>query len=1402
LAAPVLLSQLSLTHCVSAFPGPSDTRRWANNEIVFNLPPTTFPSNTPEWQQVQNAIYSWRTVTGSSFLTWYWTNPLDVSPSIHTDTLSTIGFVGTITDPRVLGVTDFAVYPSTTSYREADISLNGNANWNSPTSHPDSFPPYSVFSLELAVRHEAGHAVGFHGEEGREPRVAVMDSVYSWGGQAFWNLHGDDRNGVRTFYPASGNEWNVRALGWALKSNYNKQAKPVLPPAPQYISSKQSISVEYTVENLGTIAYQDTVKFYLSQFQSIVPSSDTQIGATALSLPAAKGGDAVMPILTATRSLTVPCGISGINFIGAYAQNPVDQDAGDNVSTLTTPEHPYPIQVTDLSPTPPGFPQGSFSDCNHVLITWQDRSADEIRFNILRGGEVIGTAIAGSTSFEDSPPLAGFVYSYEVSAENSTCESDRVPTTGARRAPPAKPTGVTATTSRCDLVRITWPSVPDLLTGFQVLRDLVPKHTVPPGGGTTWDDSSAVAGTSYQYQILPFNECGTGTTPSDPLTGLRTNPPTATPAASASNGYCPGILVWWTWASTGQDSFQIYRGGTHVHSVRGDTLSWMDTSALAQSSQQTYTVRGRFPGNCFGPFSGPATGTRLKPIQYRIISNVSSAQAFDNGAPILLTGAGYAVTCTTCTASATRQLSVSPTQVVSGTRYCFDRWSDGGRRSHTVALSSDTTITLYLTASSGPTTIRADTTLYDDAYDCKSPYVFRGSATLRTSSPADTFKVWGMVSFRAPKNTFPPASLNIRGSLYAKGARFETTDTTAAVGNLWDGLRLSGGGALVLDSCEVRNAFRGIADSSYTTSIACASVDRSIFQENQDYDVLLNFDPTRSPLARFVHNDFHNPKGLHIKVAGSSVGPVATATITDNFFYTAGPSGSLIIEGGWRGNADRNIFTINKSNSWGVWLDRSNNASPSVSFTNNTFNIVAGSLRMALRAPPRTDSLVQVNATNNDWDYDTRQQIEDIIQHGLDNNTLAIVAFEPWTHPVGGGGGGGGGGGCPFLLTETANGLTVENSILGVSAMTGAIASDAYPLREDPLRVDGRIRIQIAEMGSEVDEIDEVKLASVIVPEGYQLGSDGAGHPVLFKPAASALRERTWSGKAAPFVSPVSPTTAYRGEAGDSLEFHVDSDGTIVFPGKRRFGINLIPKPTAPSFPGGRGGVSIRVSPDTEGNRWYTLDRVIPRETWSPTLIPLDILGDQAVRRVRVIWHSSHTLGWAGLASVEPAMTEFLPCRSARHSDGQSVLTDLIDQDRRNVTVLPGEHIDLEFDASDAPEVARFVLMSHGRYFHPDALEPQGVPRAYSLAQNRPNPFNPSTEISFGLPRPSHVSLRVYSVAGRLVRMLVDGDLPAGYHGARWDGRNDQGGSAASGIYFYELRAGFFSDRRRMALLR
>ena len=94
-------------------------------------------------------------------------------------------------------------------------------------------------------------------------------------------------------------------------------------------------------------------------------------------------------------------------------------------------------------------------------------------------------------------------------------------------------------------------------------------------------------------------------------------------------------------------------------------------------------------------------------------------------------------------------------------------------------------------------------------------------------------------------------------------------------------------------------------------------------------------------------------------------------------------------------------------------------------------------------------------------------------------------------------------------------------------------------------------------------------------------------------------------------------------------------------------------------------------------------------------------------------------------------------------------------------------------------------------------------PATFQLLPNFPNPFNPQTTIQYVLPAAARVRLVVYNALGQKVRILVDGFQPAGVQAAAWDGRDERGQDAASGVYLYRLEAeGMGALHRRMTLLR
>ena len=89
------------------------------------------------------------------------------------------------------------------------------------------------------------------------------------------------------------------------------------------------------------------------------------------------------------------------------------------------------------------------------------------------------------------------------------------------------------------------------------------------------------------------------------------------------------------------------------------------------------------------------------------------------------------------------------------------------------------------------------------------------------------------------------------------------------------------------------------------------------------------------------------------------------------------------------------------------------------------------------------------------------------------------------------------------------------------------------------------------------------------------------------------------------------------------------------------------------------------------------------------------------------------------------------------------------------------------------------------------------VPLTYSLSQNTPNPFNPTTQISYTIPIRTQVTLKVYNLLGQVVTTLVDGVQSPGEHTVRWEA-----GSVPSGIYFYRIVSGVYSRTMKMVVMR
>jgi hypothetical protein len=142
------------------------------------------------------------------------------------------------------------------------------------------------------------------------------------------------------------------------------------------------------------------------------------------------------------------------------------------------------------------------------------------------------------------------------------------------------------------------------------------------------------------------------------------------------------------------------------------------------------------------------------------------------------------------------------------------------------------------------------------------------------------------------------------------------------------------------------------------------------------------------------------------------------------------------------------------------------------------------------------------------------------------------------------------------------------------------------------------------------------------------------------------------------------------------------------------------------------------------------------------------------------------------------------------------------------VGAIPGESIRFTINGVEAEETVDWsangdrVKIDHFSLNATAAGDDSVLPRDYSLDQNYPNPFNPETQIDYYLASGGMVELSVYNVLGTKIKTLVSEYQASGSYTVKWYGDSDAGEQVASGVYFYKLSAGQFSETKKMMLLK
>jgi len=241
-------------------------------------------------------------------------------------------------------------------------------------------------------------------------------------------------------------------------------------------------------------------------------------------------------------------------------------------------------------------------------------------FQIRRDGTRIGSVGAGTTSFSDITASPGYCYAYTVVAYNKCGVSNvSLPDSGCCFRVPEIPTGLIATTDRCDSVILNWNAAARAVQ-YQVIRSPGGEACLVPAGVTRCADAPPPG--TYTYHVQAWNTCGWGN-PSNTVDGTRLDVPAQVTGVGATLNRCDSIVVWWS-DLPNETAYHIYRNGASIATLPANQTHFAEAPT---PGSYLYSVRGE--NQCgAGPLSAEVNASRLSAPSQPVDVSASDTSCF------------------------------------------------------------------------------------------------------------------------------------------------------------------------------------------------------------------------------------------------------------------------------------------------------------------------------------------------------------------------------------------------------------------------------------------------------------------------------------------------------------------------------------------------------------------------------------------------------------------------------------------------------------------------------------------------------------------------------------------------------------------------------------------------------
>lgn len=396
---------------------------------------------------------------------------------------------------------------------------------------------------------------------------------------------------------------------------------------------------------------------------------------------------------------------------------------------------------------------------------------------------------------------------------------------------------------------------------------------------------------------------------------------------------------------------------------------------------------------------------------------------------------------------------------------------------------------------------------------------------------------------------------------------------------------------------------------------------------------------------------------------------------------------------------------------------------------------------------------------------------------------------------------------CPVLFTYDGYEFAQEDVLLTACEASGYknTVVDYYQVKTLPAMIDGKVTFQIRELEDEITYLENLQLLTIDHSAGSKIACDISGNIFAYDditvPPISAI-DQSGIDRLAEVISADGKNFISMESGFLTLEFPNAGGGFEINAARKQL---CYEKANADAVKPDKN--ILKVEALNDAGEWIEYPTIPSREEAVEEIVMISNPQDFTANliTIRISWsneYSTDAIRQLVVSPERPLTTEW-PIREFKLTNGSPAMRWAGFDNDGHLTLRKGDAFEFSFatGAFNISDMSRdYVIVAIGR-FEPDYSIYGGMlPSTVTLFPNYPNPFNPTTFISYSLPEAGDVKLEVYNVLGQRIGVLEDGFKPAGLHRIEWPTAIYS--VLPSGVYLYKLTFGDFVETKKMMLVK